>query len=212
MTSIRSFSEILIDTPELEPRLAQRYLQIIHAESIRLTRLLDGILDLSVLEGADAPWALTATDPQLALDNAVGVCEGLAAAAGVRLLREDDAAGVRVLADGDRLSQVFINLIANAIKYNTDPRPQVRIASRVRDGRYEVQVEDNGPGIRPEERERLFAKFSRGWSPAQPATQGAGLGLAISWQIMRRLGGTLALVDNGSAGACFRVQLDCLDA
>jgi Na+/proline symporter/nitrogen-specific signal transduction histidine kinase len=212
MTSIRSFSEILIDTPELDPRQARRYLQIIHAESIRLTRLLDGILDLSVLEGADAPWTLTVTDPALALDGAVSVCEGLAAAAGVRLLRADDAVGARVLADGDRLSQVFINLIANAIKYNTHDQPQVRILARVCAGRYEVLVEDNGPGIRAGERERLFTKFSRGWSPTQPVTQGAGLGLAISWQIMRRLGGTLALVDKPGAGACFRVQIDCCAA
>lgn len=207
MTSIRSFSEILLETPDLGPQQSRRYLHIIHAESIRLTQLLDGILDLSALEGSDDSWALDTVDPRVALGNAIAVCEGLATAAGVVLLRDDQAGGVRVRADNDRLSQVFINIIANAIKYNTDPRPRVRIAARVRDGRYEVRIEDNGPGIRPEERGRIFAKFSRGWSH-QSVPHGAGLGLAISWQIMRRLNGTLELAESAGSGACFLVRLD----
>jgi two-component system, OmpR family, osmolarity sensor histidine kinase EnvZ len=68
-------------------------------------------------------------------------------------------------------------------------------------------VEDNGPGIRPDERDRIFSKFSRGWAQMQSGTQGAGLGLAISWQIMRHMGGTLELLPDNGGGACFRVQL-----
>ncbi len=209
MTSIRSFSEILLDTPGIGREQSQRYLRIIHDESMRLTRLLDGILDLSVLERGDAAWTLRPTNAQAVLGSAIGVCEGLAAAASVRLVRDDRARESQVMADADRLSQVFINLISNAIKYNTNPHPWVRIASSVRDGRYEVLIEDNGPGIRPEERELVFLKFSRGWSHTQSSTQGAGLGLAISWQIMRRLGGSLVLVDSSGLGASFRVTLDC---
>ena len=70
-----------------------------------------------------------------------------------------------------------------------------------------MTVEDNGPGVPAEVRERLFSKFSRGWAHSLPRTQGAGLGLAISWQIMQRLGGTLELVPGTARGACFRVQL-----
>lgn len=209
MTSIRSFSEILLETPELGAPQARRFLRIIHDESLRLTRLLDGILDLSVLERGDAGWTLTATDPRTVLAGAIGICEGLAAAARVRLLQHDDGPAVRVEADADRLSQVFINLISNAIKYNTSAYPWVRITSGVREGRFEVLIEDNGLGIRPEERQQVFLKFARGWSHTQSATQGAGLGLAISWQIMRRLGGTLELVEGGGSGASFRVALAC---
>ena len=142
------------------------------------------------------------------LDTAIGVCEGLAAAAGVRLLRDERAGDVRVQADADRLTQVFINLISNAVKYNSHDDPWVRIATSVREGRYEVLIEDNGPGIRAEERERLFSKFSRGWARGPAGAQGAGLGLAISWQIMRRLGGTLELLADEGAGARFRVSLE----
>ena len=114
---------------------------------------------------------------------------------------------VVVEADEDRLCQVFINLISNAIKYNTSDAPQVTVRSALRDGAYEVEIADNGPGIRAEERERIFSKFVRGWAHTQTGASGAGLGLAISGQIMRRLGGTLALVPGEGPGACFRVTL-----
>lgn len=211
MTSIRSFSEILLQNADLERAQSQRFLRIIHDESLRMTRLLDGILELSVLERGAGSWVLAPVDPELALANAMDLCEGLAAAGGMRLLRSASAGGARVMADSDRLKQVFINLISNAIKYNTNPEPFVRIATAVRDGHYEAVIDDNGPGIPAGERERIFTKFSRGWAHTRSGTQGAGLGLAISWQIMRRLGGSLELLPDGDSGARFCVRLSCCD-
>ena len=207
MASIRSFSEILMQAPDLGRAQSERYLRIIHDESIRMTRLLDGILDLGALEGGGAPWKLTPTDPEVALDNALRICGGLALASGLRLHSGERAAGARVLADVDRLSQVFINLLSNAIKYNDSAEPLVRVDSALADGHYEVVIEDNGPGIPQGDRERMFSKFSRGWAHTHSATQGAGLGLAISWQIMRRLDGTLELLPARGRGARFRVRL-----
>ncbi len=207
MTSIRSMSEILLETGDLPRAQSERFLRIIHEESLRMTRLLDGILDLSLLEGGQAPLPLARIDPELALDGALGVCQGLASASSVLLLEGARAQNVSIEADSDRLSQVLINLISNAIKYNTDERPWVRVSSAVRDGMYEVLVEDNGPGIQPDERDKIFSKFSRGWEQTKAGTQGAGLGLAISWQIMRRLGGSLQLMPDNGRGACFRVQI-----
>ncbi len=209
MTSIRSLSEILLETEDIQRDQAERFLHIIHQESIRMTRLLDGILDLSLLEGEQEVWPLFPIDPELALDKALDVCQGLASSTSLLLLNGQRATGVQVDADSDRLRQVFINLISNAIKYNTSPKPYVRISSSSTNGYYQVLVEDNGLGIRPEEREKIFLKFSRGW--AHTGTQGAGLGLAISWQIMRRLGGTLELMPDTGRGACFRVQLAIRD-
>jgi Na+/proline symporter len=212
MTSIRSFSEILLETPDLDTTQARHFLAIIHEESERLTRLLDSTLDLSLLERGEAPWALERIDPEEALDRSIRMCRGLAANTKVSVLDGERARGVLVLANADRLSQVFINLISNAIKYNTSDAPYVRLRSRVVDGAYEVLVEDNGPGIRPEERELIFSKFARGWAHTQTAVVGAGLGLAISWQIMRRLGGSLTLMPDSGRGACFRVSLAALEA
>ncbi len=207
MTSIRSFSEILLKADGIGHDKSRRYLHIIHDESLRMTRLLDGILELSVLEGGVGDWPLERIDPELALDKAVDLCEGLATAAGVRLERGTRAAATQVMGDTDRLMQVFINLIANGIKYNTSADPVVRVSSTRRGADYAALVEDNGPGIPADQRDRLFTKFSRGWSHTQARTQGAGLGLAISWQIVRRLGGTLELLPDVQAGASFRVCL-----
>jgi signal transduction histidine kinase len=207
MTSIRGFSEVLRDTPDLDAARAQRYLDIIHEESTRLTRLLDSTLDLGLLERGEAPVAISSIDPEAALEGSLRVCQGLAAGTRVRIERGARAPGVAVRADADRLSQVFINLLSNAIKYNTAADPCVRVSSRVRDGAYEALIEDNGPGILPGERERIFSKFMRGWTHVQTGQKGAGLGLAISWQIMHRLGGSLTLEPSSGPGACFRVAL-----
>jgi Na+/proline symporter/nitrogen-specific signal transduction histidine kinase len=212
MTSIRSFSEILLDGRGVVPARADRYLRIIHDESVRLTRLLDSTLELNLLEHGEAPWALLPIDPEAVLDQSIQVCQSLAAASGVQLLEGPRVQGVSVEGEADRLSQVFINLIANAIKYNTSEAPWVRVASELRDGRYEVRVEDNGPGIRADERELIFSKFRRGWAHTQTPVPGAGLGLAISWQIMRRLGGALTLEDGRGGGASFRVSLPLVRA
>ncbi len=207
MSSIRSFSEILLDARDLDEQQAAHYLRIIHEESIRLTRLLDSILDLSMIEHGEAPLELTSTDPGEALESALRTCEGLAAQSGVHLASHIEARGATAHADADRLSQVFINLISNAIKYNTSAEPRVHVTSRITAGDYEVLVEDNGPGILPEERELIFSKFLRGWAHTQTMAAGAGLGLAISRQIMRRHGGSLTLVTGTASGACFRVTL-----
>ena len=207
MTSIRSFSEILLDARDLDPTQSEHFLRIIHEESVRLTRLLDSTLELNLLEHGEAPWQLTRIDPELALDNSIRICQGLAAGARVRLLEGERARGTMVEGEADRLSQVFINLISNAIKYNTSRTPWVLVSSRIHHDSYEVLIEDNGPGIRADERELIFSKFRRGWAHTQTSAPGAGLGLAISWQIMRRLGGSLSLASGAGRGACFRVSL-----
>lgn len=207
MTSIRAFSEVLRYTPDLDSVRSRRYVGIIHDESVRLTRLLDSTLDLSLLERGEAPVELSSIDPEEALEASLRVCHGLASGAEVRIESRERARDVTVRANADRLSQVFINLVSNAIKYNTSKAPWVRVSSRVREGHYEVLIEDNGPGILPGEREQIFSKFMRGWAHTQTHRKGAGLGLAISGQIMRRLGGSLTLDAGDTPGACFRVSL-----
>lgn len=207
MTSIRSFAEILLDGRDVDPERARRYLRVIHEESVRLTRLLDSTLDLNALERGGAPWELSRIDPELALESAIRTCQGLAASARVRLLDDGRASAAVVEANGDRLAQVFINVISNAIKYNTSADPEVRITSSVRDGVYEVLIGDNGPGIRADERQLIFSKFMRGSAQRRSAGAGAGLGLAISRQIMHTFGGTLTLGTAPGPGACFRIAL-----
>jgi Na+/proline symporter/nitrogen-specific signal transduction histidine kinase len=209
MTSIRSFSEILLDDDEIDAGQRQHFVTTIHQESLRLTRLLDEILDLSALERGERAWDNVPIDAEAALDRALTVCEALLRQRGMRVELGDRARRTMVEGDADRLCQVFINLISNAVKYNDTATPLLRISSSVKAGSYVVDIADNGPGIAKRERKLIFEKFWRG--PGGVADQGgAGLGLAISRQIIARMSGSLDLVQGPLPGACFRVRLAVL--
>ncbi len=204
MTSIRSFTEILAETPDLDPAERQRFIGIINAESIRLTSLLDEILDMAIVERGDTERPLEPVDPEHALGQALDACLGLSRTAGVRIEMTRTSETVRAMGNHARLSQVFINILSNAIKYGVRDDPVIRVESRVEGGTYIAAIADNGPGVPREEAHAIFDKFSRG--RAGETTTGAGLGLAISHAIITRFGGSLRLLP-GNAGACFEVRL-----
>ncbi|WP_341366477.1 ATP-binding protein [Yoonia sp. BS5-3] len=201
MTSIRSFSDILRD--ETTPAQArERYAGIINDEAMRLTRLLDDLLDLSVLENGQVVLNEQSGDLSSLIDRAVdaaGVQEG-----GLRVSRDLAAEKVTLFADLDRLAQVFINLISNARKYCDAAEPALTITVSKNEDFYFVDFIDNGNGISPENEELIFEKFSRVSDQSQAG--GAGLGLAICREIMHRLGGDVTYLRSGP-GAAFRVTL-----
>lgn len=204
MTSIRSFSDILLNNRDIDEAEKLRFLGIIQTESQRLTRLLDGILDLNQMESGKAAWQEAPFDPEAAIDQAMESCEALARAAGVTLRRGGRARGVTIRGDSDRFAQVFINLISNAVKYNTNPKPIVAVSSKYAKGVYEARVTDNGPGVPENEREHIFAKFARG---RRTRPSGVGLGLPISRQIVERLGGELSLAVAKPGETTFLVRI-----
>lgn len=207
MTSIRSFSEILVSQNGLDDQQTKRFLTIIQDESVRLTRLLDEILDLSQMEDGQANWDLQEIDAVSITTDAIATMRGLASDQNVEVIETLGTSPLSVIADPDRLKQVFINLISNAIKYNTAEAPKVWVEATHSDidGWVAIQVRDNGPGIPTEDQPGLFSKFSRGWNARSREKAGAGLGLAISKQIMQNLGGDLRLIQKDGTGACFVV-------
>ena len=211
LTAVRSFAEILRDAPESAERTA-RFVGIIHAEAERLTRLLDDILDLSRLEAGIAPIDARVVDACAVTREAVAAMEGYAQRRGVVI--DVAAAGtLPVTADPDRLKQVLVNLVSNAVKFHgTDPRVQVTAAAE--SGRAVLSVRDHGTGVSESIRPRLFTKFAGGSAPHGTTSEasgagasGAGLGLAISRQIMERLGGTLVLERTGPEGSVFAASM-----
>jgi len=208
MTSIRSFSEILRETPDLSDDKARRFAGIIRDESQRLTRLLDEILDLSHLESGRVNWVLQDIELQTVIERALASTESLIAAANVRIIQKIPETPIIVSADFDRLSQVFINLITNAVKYGQSSQPEITIHARSIGKFALIGVADNGPGIDEADRERVFEKFSR--LSAATLAGSAGLGLPISREIMRNLKGDLTVQAN-APGAVFRVTLPLSD-
>ncbi|MEO0916008.1 MAG: ATP-binding protein, partial [Pseudomonadota bacterium] len=185
MTSIRSFSEILMNGTDMSPEERQRYSQIIHDEAIRLTRLLDDLLDLSVLENGQVTLNERSVTLDAILDRAVAAVTRPEQS--MVITRDPPSEAVPLFTDGDRLAQVFINLISNAQKYCNAEDQHLEIRVSLAGGRTVVDFIDNGGGVPPDVQSVMFEKFARGTD--HRAAGGAGLGLAICREVMKRLGG-----------------------
>ncbi|WP_425102210.1 ATP-binding protein [Tropicibacter sp. S64] len=201
MTSIRAFSEILRDAEGIAAEDRVRYSSIIHDEAVRLTRLLDDLLDLSVLENGQVSLNLRRAQLSELLDRAVAAATQ--GEPGLTIRRDQASEAFWLYTDIDRLAQVCINLIANARKYCDAPRPVLEIRVGHREGRTVVDFIDNGSGVAPDQQDVIFEKFAR---VSHREAGGAGLGLAICRQIMARLGGDISYLP-GQGGGAFRLVL-----
>ncbi len=208
MTSIRSFSEILGSTPDLNDGQAKRFIAIIQNESERLTRLLDEILELGRLESGQLVWTPQRTDAAAVVRSGIEAMRGLTQEHNVTIHDELGDAPIPVVADADRLKQVCINLLSNAVKFTDSDSPAIWVTcAPAADGHgIEIHVRDNGVGIPPETQKSLFRKFSRGWNAPAPRREGSGLGLSISKRIMQIMGGDLRLVHSDGTGTCFAIR------
>jgi signal transduction histidine kinase len=202
LTSIRGYLETLLFEEDLDAREARRFLEIARAEAVRLGRLVDGMFDLSLLDlnGASAGGEVCVV--KTAVLRARDAVAGSAAARGVSV--EQLACGEHCVALGeDRLVQVLINLLDNAIKHGKQDG-HIFVSSRALDERYlEIRVDDDGPGVAPAEREAIFILAGRGTTTAP----GTGIGLAIVRLIVDRAGGEIDVVASRLGGAQFRLRL-----
>ena len=203
MTSVRAFSELL-KLPDLSPEDRERFAGIINEEATRLTRLLDDLLDLSVLESGRARLSSSVVNLHDLISRAIEASSALGSGAELRIDRDTPTEQIMVMTDADRLLQVLINLIGNARKYCDAARPVLTIRTRKLADGTQITVMDNGSGIPPEQQDLVFEKFSRLNDPARAG--GAGLGLAISREVMTALGGTITYLP-GHDGAAFRLEL-----
>ena len=203
MTSIRAFSEILMEG-DVPPALAAAQARIINEEAIRLTRLLDDLLDLSVLENGTVQLDLRIVSLTEMVDRALRAARQTRPERSFDILRDLPAEALFLRTDPDRLTQVFINLIANARKYCDSRDPALRINVKQRGARVIVDFIDNGSGIPKDKQQIIFEKFAR--LTDQTRAGGAGLGLAICREIMANLGGTITYLP-AQGGAAFRVTL-----
>jgi Na+/proline symporter/nitrogen-specific signal transduction histidine kinase len=202
MTSIRAFSEILMDG-DMPSEMRGRYASIIHDEAIRLTRLLDDLLDLSVLEAGTVQLSVKDGNLHTMIGRALQAAGSTRPERSFTILRDTLSEHLVVSTDTDRLTQVFINIVSNARKYCDAADPMLRITVRQRKGRIEVDFVDNGSGIPKPSQALIFEKFARLTDSNRAG--GAGLGLAICREIMQNLGGDITYVP-GRGGAAFRVS------
>jgi signal transduction histidine kinase len=207
LTSIRSFSEILHNNPDLAPDKRREFLSIVVKESERLTRLINQMLDLSKIESGKPDWQMSDVDLAEVARDAAAATSQLFDDKSVRLdLRLPEAAPL-VLADRDRLMQVTVNLLSNAVKFC--PRADGRVTLAVVSDGEDVMltVADNGPGIAPEHHETVFEPFRQVGDTLTAKPQGTGLGLAICRMIVDHHGGRIWVESESGKGAAFRVRL-----
>ena len=204
MTSLRAFSELL-KLPDLPEADRTRFAGIIHDESGRLTRLLDDLLDLSVLESGRVALNVSVANLHDLIDRALQAASASGAQRDFTIDRDLPSEHIPVITDTDRLLQVLINIISNARKYCDAERPELRIrARRLADRTTQIDIIDNGSGIDLDRQALIFEKFARLNDPMRAG--GAGLGLAICLEIMTVLGGDVTYLP-GQGGAAFRITL-----
>jgi len=201
LTSIRAFSEILLDDPGMQVSERQRFLGIVTKETQRLGRLINQMLDMAKIESG-AEWHPSDVDVHEVALESVEATSQLFRDKAVRI--DVSVAGhiPRVQADRDRLMQVLLNLLSNAVKFAParEGRVEVRLANFR--GLLRVDVQDNGPGVRPGDQEAIFEKFRQA-GDAGGRPQGTGLGLSISRRIIERFGGRLWVESEPGKGATF---------
>ncbi len=208
LASIRAFSEILRDHPDLPEEERNDFLRIVVTESERLTRLINQLLDLSKIEATGSMPAESArVDLAAVARESADAMRQVFAQNGMTLAIEIEAEPAFVLGDHDRLVQVAINLLGNAAKFSPPGYGRALLTLRRVSEQLEFSVIDNGPGIRAEDREVVFERFRQLGDTMNDKPQGAGLGLAISQRIVAQHGGRIWVESGPDGGAAFKVRL-----
>ena len=209
LASIRAFSEILYDDPEIELTERKRFLGILVSETERLSRLVNQVLDLAKLESGHADWRTEQVSLRDVIDQSVMATGKLLEERGISLLQELTEEPALVWADRDRLVQVMVNLLSNAAKFSPRQTGWVRIRLDALDAGWRVSVTDNGPGIPEQDLDLVFEKFRQSSTGGEKPV-GTGLGLPICRQLVEHFGGRI-WAENGigeGARVCFELPLE----
>ncbi len=186
--------------------LDQAALLPLQDEVIRLTRLVSDLRDLSLAEVGGLSLAPVPVDLPSLLDALLTNLQPVATAKEIELIADVPADLPALAGDPDRLRQIFVNLVANALQY-TPAGGQVQIIARRTGERLETRVCDSGPGIAAADLPHIFDRFYRADKSRTRATGGTGLGLAIVRSLVELHRGEVHVESNKGQGACFVVSL-----
>lgn len=204
LTGILGYGHLLLDgiAGDLQPR-QREFIERTQAAAQHLQSLLDDVLDLAKLESGTLELTLEQTIIANVVAEVTATLQPAARAAGSPLLTDLTAAPDFITTDARALRQILLNLMSNAIKFGGG-RP-VTLACTRNEDRALFQVADQGPGVAPQDAERIFEEF--GQAEAGRQQKGTGLGLSISRQLAEKMGGSLALKRGQDRGAVFVLDL-----
>jgi signal transduction histidine kinase len=191
----------LLARPEVTDDQRQEVVAALQRETARLSQLTTDFLDMARLESGRARFTFTRFHLPALIDEALDLIQPQASQRRLRLIAQPAPALPPIESDRDKLKQVLLNLLTNAVKYNR-PGGEVIVRAESASGYFRLYVDDTGPGIQPEALPRLFEKFYR--APAsENAAEGTGLGLPIARRIVEALGGELNVQSTPGQGSTF---------
>jgi len=207
LTSIRGFAEAMLDGTVVEESQRRRALGVIRDEAMRIDDVSQTLLALSELDAGAVTFAHEPIDLVLLGDALGGRFSTTAEQFGIELtvLLAGDERPPR--GDSDRLLQAVSALVANSLAY-TPTGGIVRVSQRTEGDRWQLLVDDSGPGIPAEKREAVFGRFARLDESRASDRGGAGLGLPICRRLVELMGGTVAVGESDLGGARFVVELE----
>ncbi len=195
----------LLARPSLESEQRQRLVDTIRSETMRLSELTTTFLDLARLESGRAQFRPEACDLAKLLEDCLGVMQGKANERGITMIIEIDKEFPPLQIDHDKMKQVFLNLISNAIKYNS-PDGKIVIKATQEGNEAWIGVSDTGPGIPAAAMSNLFQKFYR-VPGSEKLASGTGLGLSICKRIVEIHNGKIEVESEVGVGTTFRVKV-----
>ncbi len=211
LTALTGFIETLRTSARDDPDARDRFLGIMENEALRMNRMVSDLLSLSRVQADERVRPRGRVDLGAVLRSVVATLEGKLTNAGVTVAMPDTSGRIVVLGDHDQLTQLFLNLIENAIKYGGKDR-EIHITAETLDrdrtlrmAAHRIDIRDQGDGIDPVHLPRLTERFYRVDDHRSREMGGTGLGLAIVKHIVNRHRGRLKIVSDQGVGSCFSV-------
>jgi ammonium transporter len=205
LNAIIGFTRIVSRHSEALPERQVDNLSKVLVSAKHLLALIDEILDLSRIEAGEISLDISATDVIEVVREVTDSLEPLVERPRVELVVEADAEMPTIVTDREKLKQILLNLVSNAVKYTDDGTITVRAAAI--DARLRIGVSDTGVGIPVDELDRIFEEFHQADGAISPSRPGTGLGLSISRRLAHTLGGDITVESTPGVGSTFTLDL-----
>lgn len=206
LTSVRAFTEIMHDHPDMDEGKRQEFLKVMVQEMERLSKLITQVLDLEKLESGKQSLQLIDIHPNDLVNHVVESFQPSFETNHQTIFVESNAHKM-IMVDVDLIERVLVNIIGNAMKYLPQNNGMVRVSIEEKQQQLMLAVEDNGPGIPEEERAQIFNKFYQVTQSKKSNTGGSGLGLSICKKIIDLHKGQIAVEESNYGGAKFVIYL-----